>query len=217
MPAELPASFTTALAGKSSAGGLVPEPIEGDSLTRFLRSLTNLLGTSGQDLFGAGRETYAGGLKTFEQPLSYWSKLLSGDPRAMTEAIAPEAGMIVSQYDAARRAVSTQAPRGGARSTTLAELPFRQATDINTLLQSLRPEAAKQVTSIADLLSKYGLAETGLGQSQLAMAIQGLLTRRGQNVQESEAQQRMIGDLGQGIGAIIAALIGQSGSKPGGG
>jgi hypothetical protein len=132
----------------------------------------------------------------------------------MTEAVAPEAGAITAQYDAARRTAYAHMPRGGYRSTTLAELPFRQAQDVGRLYQTLRPQAAQQVSGIAQILSalgidvgRLGMAQQGLGMESLATVLQGLLTRRGQNVQENAATMGMIGDIGKGLGSLLGGYL----------
>lgn len=215
-----PTSFT-ASGATYKPGDVAIEGIDKsqDSLTQFLRSLTNLTGQTGKDLltagqqtFGEGRATTAQGKETISPALDYWMKLLSGDQQAQTEAVAPTARTIVSQYDAARKTAQQSGARGGARSQILAELPFQKAAEIGTLIQKLQPEAAGKVTDIGQFLAQLGLSESGLGLSQsslgltsLAQTISGLLSRRGQNNAENAAMMQMLSGFGEAIGRIAAA------------
>jgi hypothetical protein len=206
-------------------GSLAVEPIEDNSLTQFLRSLTNFMGTTGESTFGTGSNILQAGLGITKaglqtisgDPLTYWTRLLSGDQQAITEAMAPEAAAISSQYGAAERSAS-MLPRGGFRSATLAELPFQKATAIGNEALKLRPEAAKQVTEIGKLLSAFGisvgdlgLGEQGIGQGLLGQTLQGLLARRGQNIQETGNVMNMIGQISMGLGDMIAGIVGGGG------
>lgn len=214
-----PTSFT-AQGGAYKVGDIATEGIDKsqDSLTQFLRSLTNLTGTAGKDFLSAGDATFKEGRGTTQQgkdtigpALDYWMKLLSGDQAAQANAIAPTARTIVSQYDAAKKAALTTAPRGGARSQALAELPFKKAGDIGTLIQQLQPKAAGEVSDIGKFLSQLGISESGLGLSQsglglqsLAQTLQGLLSRRGQNIQENAATMQMLSGFGEAIGKLVS-------------
>lgn len=108
------------------------------------------LGPIAQDFLSTGRQTY-------QPSIDYWSKLLSGDRQAMSEAIGPETTRIAQNYEGAKTAATQFAPMGGGRSQMLSELPFRRGQDISALLSALRPEAAKQLSSIAQQLSAVGL------------------------------------------------------------
>ncbi len=201
-------SIQNALTGPPSVGGsLTPEPIEGNSLTRYLRSINNQQGPQGNQAFGAGTALLgqgAGiidkGVSTFDQPLDYWSKLLSGDKTAMGQAVGPYAAAVGKQFENAGRAADTMLPRGGYRSTAQAELPTQKAGLISDKLLGLQPEAAKQMTGIASLLSslgidvgKLGLGEQGIGGDIIGRLLQSLLTGRGQDVSEHGQAMELAG------------------------
>jgi len=196
--------------------GIFGRPSKDDSLTVQLKELLNLLGVSGQDtltkggnVFDAGTGVLGAGIQDLQDPLAYWSKILSGDPQAMTEATAPEAAALGDQYAAAQRAAETGGPAGGYRSATLANLPFQKARDIGDLQQKLRPQAASNVTNIAQILSQLGITEQGvglgeqsLGVSELQAALQGYLARRGQNIQSTGQNLNFISNL---IGTLLGS------------
>jgi len=211
-----PTSFT-AQGGTYKVGDIATEGIDKsqDSLTQMLRSITNLTGQKGQEFTSSGQQTTQQGKDAMGPALDFWMKLLSGDQAAQANAVAPTARTIVSQYDTAKKAALTMAPRGGARSGALAELPFKKAADIGTLIQQLQPEAAKQTTEIGRLLATLGISESGLGLQSLAQTLQGLLSRRGQNIDENAALMKMIASFGEGIGKLVALGIPTGGSKKG--
>lgn len=208
--AGIPGSGTGPTATPTGKTGVATEPIEGDSMTRLMRSFLNMLGLSGEgafnfggqllgsggDVFKAGGDVFSKGVESFKAPQDYWSKILGGDKQAMTEAIAPESEALSDQYAAASRAAETSGPRGGYRAATMANLPFAKARDIGDLYQKLRPQAASQLTGIAQALSQLGLGQegVGIGEQQVGIseqqtgldaivkALSGLLERRGQNM-----------------------------------
>ena len=208
----------------TQVGSLSTEPLEGDSLTQYMRSLTNLLGTSGESMTGAGKDILGKGLKTMDTglttlqgPLDYWTKILGGDTGYTSSLVSssPEYKATSAQYAGAERSAATSLPRGGFRSTTLAGLPFEKAGKVSDMFQALRPQAAQAVAGIGQTQAQIGqgqaalgTAEQGLGIEQIMGALQGLLQRRGQNTQQDVATMSAIGE---GIGSILSALISMGG------
>lgn len=202
------------------SGNLATEPVTGDSLTQFLRSITNFLGASGQSgmatgagTTGTGQDIFTGATKGAQPSLDYWSAILSGDPTATAKALAPMTDTVSKQYDAAARQTETGAPRGGGRSSALAEAPFQKAGAVGNIAAGLQPAAATSLAGTETALAQLGLGETaagtaqsGLGIEQIMGALSGLLQRRGQNTAQDAANTTAIGT---GIGDILAALIGK--------
>jgi hypothetical protein len=191
---------------------LSPEPIEGNSLTRYLRSMNNTLGQSGADTFKTGQSDYGKGMQDFGPSLDYWNSILSGDKSKMESAIAPEKADILSQYRAKRKQLAATGSRSGGTNEAVAQSEFSQAGDVASLLQKLRPQAAKESSGIAAEIAKLGLNESEVGNAQMFATLQSLLQGRGQDVQQDAATMSMIGDIGKGVGSVLAAYI----SKPGG-
>lgn len=193
---------------------VTPESITGDSLTRLMRSLSNITGNRGEQLFGQGQDVLSKGMGTLSGPTDYWASLLKGDPNATNQAIAPESRRIVTQYDAARKAISEFGGRGGGKNETLANLPFKQAGDINSLIQRLRPEAASQMTQIASLLLNLGVKQEDLGRLFTSGTFDALLGRRGQNVTEHGQAMSMASSMGN---TLLGSDAGQLAAKKIGG
>lgn len=213
-------------AGKNpgSAGQTTPvatENLEGNSLDKITRSLTNFLGTSGvntmgtgNDILGAGGSITSTGLDLLSMPISYFTALASGDPKAIAQATGGYSAAVGKQFDAAERSSSQDQVRGGFRSSTLANLPFQKAAQIGNYQQGLQSDAAGKLAAIASGVSSVGLSQQGVGVNEQQVGIQeilgnlqNLLTRRGQNNQEAAGIMSMIGQLGQGIGSIIGGKL----------
>ncbi len=187
-----PTGFTN-MGGDPSAGGLAPEGIakSQDSLTQYLRSLTNVLGGGGKADVAEGRGTartgegiLKAGLPQMRQaaeglaaPEQYYRSLLGGDKAAMESAVAPETSSILDQYRGKRSQMAKLGPRSGGTGEAIAGSQFGQIGDVSKVLQSVRPQAAKGATDVAG-------ARAGIGQGlqQLLGALQGLMQRREQDM-----------------------------------
>ncbi len=197
----------------SAGGGLRPEPIDPrqNSQTQYLRSLTNLLGAEGENLLKSGTTTYAQGKALFDEPQRYYSNILSGDRDAALTAVGPEVRSVLAQYDGARRAVGEFGGRGGGRSSGMAELEFKKAGDISSLLQKARPDAAAKLTDLARILSALGISQEGAGLQGTGTALRGVLGKAGQDIEENANVQKMLANLGEGIGSLLAGGFGKKG------
>ena len=199
----LAAGAATYGAGKLLGGGGGGEPSTKpkDVAEQSLAKLAGVQAEAGEWGLGQAKELLPEARADIQKALSYYLPLLSGDRQAMMEAMGPEVNQIVSQYDTGRRAAAEFTPRGGGRTTALAELPFRKAGDITNLLQRTRPEAAGKVTDIGQLLASIGLGTMPRGEGGAAASLLSSLTaERGQTMQ-------MWGDIGVGAGKILAQVL----------
>ena len=201
----------------SAPGGapppIAPQPSSGDSLAAYLQSLTDRGATTAGDQTAAGGQllqsgvgTTAAGLNQFSDPIAYWTAILKGDPNATSGALAPTVANVNSQYDAANRSSSQFMPRGGFASTTRANLPFQKSALISNAIFGLQPQAAANLSGIANQEANIGLGEGGLGVSeqgvglsQLQAALQAILARRGQNF---TVDQNNINNLTKGLVSV---------------
>lgn len=175
--------------GGSGSFGLQPQPVSGgnDDLTRYQRSLTDLLGTS-----GAGTQAF--GFSTVQDPVNYYKGILSGNPAALAEAAAPEISATKQQYAGARRAIDQYSPRGGGRSNATTQSRYNEASDVSNIIAKQRPQAASA-------LSDIGIKEQSLGIEELGQAISAILSKMGVNQQGSFANQ--FGTIVSAIGQLI--------------
>ena len=132
------------------------------------------------------------GMPAAQQPLNYWSSILSGDRSKMTSAMGPELSRIGEGYQQAGQTSAALMPRGGPTPDFLAQQPYNQQRDVSTMFQQQRPQAATQLS--------------GAGGNLLANSIQALYgsTSAGRDVLNYEAERRKRDrEAGAGIGKTI--------------
>lgn len=179
--------FGPTTGGGTGQSGLQPQPVAaGDNdLTRFLRSLTNLTGSTGTalmgtggstlgtglgvtqgglDVSGTGLQTTQTGLQTMQPSIDFYSKILSGDPTATTQALAPTASNIAQITSGATNQASQGMPAGGYRASTLAGLPFAQAQQVGNAALALQPAAAQALQSLGGQQATIGGEQAQIGQ-----------------------------------------------------
>lgn len=166
-----PYQNTTGIGNDNKAvGGLATQNLGGNSLTQYMRSMQNYMGTQGAATFGEGRDitntgiqgfgpagdaadealgTTRKALDTLSPAEDYWTKLLSGDQKTMNQAISPTATQAGTNYANAISNVNMNGARGGYSSTLAAGMPFAQAREVNEQLYKLQPTAATNLNTIA--------------------------------------------------------------------
>jgi hypothetical protein len=131
---------------------------------------------------GQGQQTFQQGLQDFGPALDYWNKILSGNKAEMESSIAPEKNDILSQYRAKRKQLAATGSRSGGTNEAVAQSEFSQAGDVASLLQKLRPQAAKESSTIAGQITDAGLKESDMGMQAIAQMLQAGVTERGQTI-----------------------------------
>jgi len=159
-----------------------------DSLTQFVNSIQGLTAQQGQTAFNTGQQQTQEGVNATAPALDYLTKLTKGDQGDVTQAAQPEIDQITQQFDQIRNMISMQ-PRGGGKTTALAEAPFQKAGQIQRTEGAMRTGAAGQLGSLGAQLAGLGLGESGLGANLESMAQNAALTRRGQNMSDTFASQ----------------------------
>ena len=184
------ASNTPATPGQ----GLSLEPIQGNSLTEFIRSIEGLTGKQGQQILGSGLAQEQSGVNSVAPVLSLLTKLVSGDQADITQATQPEIDQITQQFDQVRNLVSMQ-PRGGGKTTALAEAPFQKAGQIQRMQGDMRTKAAGELGTLGTNLAGLGLNEAGLGANLESESANIALTKEGQDY----SQPSLLDQIAQGI------------------
>ena len=123
-------------------------PTGGTNLDQFIASLANLTGGQGLNAFQQGQNTAAPGLQLLTQ-------LAKGDQGDLTQAAQPEIDSITQQFDQIRNMISQQ-PRGGGKTTALAEAPFQKSAAITRTEGAARQGSAGQLAGL-------GLQQEGIG------------------------------------------------------
>src|SRR4029450_11234953 len=111
-----------------ATGPFVPARATGSSV-RFTKpeELLNFMGSESSNLSSEGQDILGEGQRMLKPVLEHLMRLLGGDPEAINEAIQPEVAGVLSQYDAAKRAISEFTPRGGGQASAVANLQAGQA------------------------------------------------------------------------------------------
>jgi hypothetical protein len=184
--------MSTSSYGVTAGSGLVLEPTQnaGNSLTTFIRSIEDLTGQQGQGLLASGGNLLQGGLNTSAPALSLLTQLTKGDQGDVTQAAQPEIDQISQQFDAIRNMISMQ-PRGGGKTTALAEAPFQKSSAIQKTEGAMRTSAAGQLGQLGTTL-----AGLGLGQEQVGAGLEGqsaniALTKEGQDYSQPTSLEQL--------------------------
>lgn len=190
------------------------EPIEGDSLTKYVRSAANTLTNAGTKLLNQGdatvnqgKQQYGAGVASAAPALDYLTRLVKGDQADISQAIQPEADRIRDSFAAVRNMISSQ-PRGGGKAGVMAEAPYKEAEQIGELASNARSGAVQPLSQLAATLAGLGLNQqnvgvyqTQVGEQALGTGYQGQLTRRGQNIEGGTT--RNFATFAQGLNALI--------------
>lgn len=133
----------------------------------------------------------------------YFEKMLGGDPTATN----PQVGMVIDQYDTARKNIAEFGGRGGGTTSASAQSRVDQAGKIADV-------RASGMTAGAQALAEIGQAEQGLAISadQLASmdlnsVMQHALGEKQLDVQESGNRSMMTSQLAQGLGYLLGQYL----------
>lgn len=135
----------------------------------------------------------------------YWGSLVKGDKTKMAAAVGPEASAARSSADAQKRQTAQMgtARTGGANSQAQT-IDDSVRAQINQMLFSIRPEAAKQIEAlgsqqIAQMLQALGIGEGAAGTlgSQAGQQAQTDATNK------ANMWQSLIGGFGKLAGAAV--------------
>ncbi len=164
----------------------------------------DLLTKTGQRGQQTGTNLFDMGLPAAQQPIDYWSSILSGDRSKMTSAMGPELSRIGEGYQAAAKTSTALNPRGGPTPDFLSQLPYNQQRDVSTMFQQARPDAAKQLSGAGSNL--IANATTALNSS----------TAAGRTLLDFEQQRRERDrEAGAGIGKTIYDIFYPANGQPG--
>ncbi len=144
--------------------------------------------------------------ETLAPVLSYFKNLVGGDPNAIAAATRPERARVIDQYDTARKAIASFAPRGGGANAAQATSQFQQADELSNIGANARTNAVNQSSELGKALAGLGISEQQLASADLNTLVQSVLAKRGQNMQ-TEA----------GIGEALGSLLGLYLTRNGGG
>lgn len=146
----------------STAGITNISPTGGTNLDQFIASLGNLTGGQGQQTLQQGNQQAQSGLNAAGPALQLLTSLTKGDQGDVTQAAQPEIDQISQQFDQIRNMISQQ-PRGGGKTTALAEAPFQKSAAIQRTEGDMRTKATGQLGQLSTNLAGLGLEQEGIG------------------------------------------------------
>jgi hypothetical protein len=172
---------------------LTTENVSGgsNSLDQYIRSIEGITGQQGQSLVSSGTTALS-------PVLGLLTNLVKGDQGDVTQAAQPEIDQITQQFDQIRNMISLQ-PRGGGKTSALAEAPFQKSGDIQRTEGQLRSNATAQLGQIGTNLIGAGSGLESEGAS-IALGKQGLDYSQPSGLQQAEG---LISTLTSAASALI--------------
>lgn len=191
------------MANKPAPGsGLALQEFGGTSLDTFIQSIQDLTGQQGKGILEKGQGQTQQGVNALAPSLDLLTKLTKGDQGDVTQAAQPEIDQITQQFDAIRNMVSLQ-PRGGGKTSALAEAPFKKAGDIQRTEGAMRTGSAEKLGSLGTNLAGIGLSESGVGTGLEGTSASVALGKQGLNYSQPSALEQVIGSIATLAGALL--------------
>jgi hypothetical protein len=144
-------------------------------------SAMQLTGLQGGQILQGGLDTTSKGIESLGPVMDLLTKLVKGDQGDITQAAQPEIDQITQQFDQIRNMISMQ-PRGGGKTTALAEAPFQKAGAIQRTEAGMRTAATGQLGTLGTTLAGLGLSEAGLGTGMEEAALSAATGLRQQKI-----------------------------------
>lgn len=153
-----------------------------------------------------GQQQVQAGVTNLGQVANYDLGILSGNRGTVLQTEAPEISSMLAGYDQSRKAAAQLAPRGGGRSQFLNEQPYKEAGDVNKLIQQARPQAAKDLTQVATQQATIGQQQEQLAAQDINNSLQFLLGKSEQQLNWAKFDAQQSSALGSAIGGTITQL-----------
>ena len=136
---------------------------ESQSLQDSQTNLANVMASTGQQSAQEGSKLFNLALPGLQQSESYYGKLASGDPAALSRANAPAIQQITGQSNAAKQNIIKDNPRGGERNLALEDADITKGAQISQLTTGSYTGAFPSLSSLGGQNVSQGTAATGTG------------------------------------------------------
>ncbi len=158
------------------------------------------LGTSADTSSARGDELFDRGVSGLDPALRFLTAITRGDPGAVGQATQPERARVIDQYDTARRAITSFAPRGGGQTSTVARSFTDEAGTLSNIFATGRREGATALSQLSTRLASLGISAEGLAGQNLSTLVQAYLAK--------DAQKRASsGAFGMSIGSLVGLML----------
>ena len=145
----------------------------------------------GEQAFNTGQNLLTSGVNASAPALSLLTALTKGDQGDVSQAAQPQIDSITQQFDQIRNMISQQ-PRGGGKTTALAEAPFQKSAAIARTEGAARQGAAGQLAGL-------GLQQEGRGAGLENESANIGLTKQGLNYGQPSTFSQFL----QGVTALV--------------
>lgn len=166
-------------------------------------ALANQMTQTSKASTAEGSQLFSLALPGLTQAESYYGKLASGSPQALSTANAPAIAGITQASDSAKKSIVQDNPRGGERNLALEEADLSKGAQISSLTTGSYASAFPSLAQVGGQNVSQGTAATGQGiqaAQGAANQYQGLLSN---NASDKASTLGMFGSLA-GAGAEVA-------------
>jgi hypothetical protein len=187
-------------------------PTNLSSVTGPLTQGMNFGINAAQQAFPTGMNLLSRAAQALGPVQNFFGGILGNRGQAM-QAAAPAINQMNQGYAAQNAAQQALMPRGGGRSTLMAQMPYQQMGNILSYIQNLRNTAASGLQGVAGTMG-------GIGSSAIGGATQALnaATSAGSNLlQNAQLQQQLNRQTGGAIGNFLQSTVQQAMAGMGGG
>lgn len=140
------------------------------------------------EAMGMGRNYYNQSQRAFGPALNHYQSLMSGNPLAVREAMAPELNNLAGQYRNSYNSVRNLFGRGGMLAAQNSNMPFDLAGKQTNMMYQARNDAAGKLAGMGGQLGQLGLSAFGQGSAgQMGMFSNDLAARNQQYQMGSDA------------------------------
>ena len=179
--------------------GILPGGSSADTDRKYELGSMGGLKAQGDALGKSGAGTLASGTQGMQSVMNQLQKIMGGG-QAGLEAVAPEVNTVASQYQGARKAAAELSPRGGGRTSTLANEPFAEMGDIQKMMFGEQGKARGQAGALAGQMANLGINEESLASTDW-----GNVANIAQN--HATATSANMASTGQGVGSMLAMMM----------
>jgi len=120
------------------------------------------------------QQLYGEAFPGFVKAEDFYQALSSGDPYAISRAIAPSAQQITQAADAAKANILRTAPSGGERNLALEQVDVNRGAEIGSTASQAYLNSFNALAQLAGQGVGEGISSAGVGISGLSSANQGL-------------------------------------------
>lgn len=160
-----------------------------------------------QGLFTTGATQGRKQLKTGEAGVQkaqdYWSKLMSGDPAALSQVLAPQIGTIKGQVGQNIAGIQQFQGRSGGSSAAVQAQNVEAQRSIQQLFDLLGPMAAEEFGNLAEF--QVGTGENLLGLAGTSAAEMGAQASGARQL-DVPVQQAQQGAVFEGLGSLLGLI-----------